>query len=102
MGAELIWETPTSDGGSAITAYQRRRDDGTGTFQAWADVGLVLTETITGLTNGLTYQFEVRAVNNEGESPASNTASATAGLGDRFRWGTDQFLWGTDKLLWAA
>ena len=39
-------------------------------------VGNVLTYTDSGLTTGVTYYYQVSAVNSEGEGPRSNVASA--------------------------
>ena len=89
----LTWAAPTSDGDSAITSYQYRYGEMGGTLSAWMNVGLALTATISSLTNGTTYEFEVQAVNAEGVgTPGSDTATpatvpgaptltATAGYG---------------------
>ncbi len=71
----LSWTAPASDGGSAITKYQVSKDDGAN----WTDVGLNTTYTFTGLTNGTTYTFKVRAVNGAGNgAEASTTATPVA------------------------
>ncbi len=70
----LSWATPASDGGSSITGYQYRRDEGD-----WEDVSggaTARSQAVSGLTNGTEYTFEVRAVNSVGQGPAS-TATAT-------------------------
>ena len=68
----LSWTTP-NDGGSAITDYEYRVDGGT-----WASTGSATPGyTVTGLTNGVSYDFEVRAINAVGGGPASNLVSAT-------------------------
>ena len=77
----LIWTQPASDGGSEITGYQYRCrvDDGGDSGSCgedWTDAGLALTETVTRLTNGQEYRFEVRAVNARGAGPVA-TATAT-------------------------
>ena len=70
----LIWKAPESDGRSALTGYQVRIDR-TG---HWTSIGSMdLTYIVTGLTNGRTYVFEVRAVNEVGQSPPSDAVEAT-------------------------
>ena len=70
----LTWDTPSSDGGSAITRYQYEIDD-SGT---WLDVGLDRQVTVTGLVNGRQYTVAVRAVNAIGDG---DEATATVVLG---------------------
>ena len=69
----LTWEAPEDDGGSAVTDYQYRinsRGD-------WISIGATnTTHTVTDLTNGVTYVFEVRAVNRVGRSRASEPVEA--------------------------
>ena len=70
----LTWEAPASDGGTAITDYEVRINQ-TG---EWISIGSTdTTHTVTGLVNGATYVFQVRAVNAAGESFSSNRAEAT-------------------------
>ena len=98
--ATLTWSAPSSDGGSAITAYTVVAGDETtpangGESCTWTSGPL--TCTVTGLTNGDAYFFTVSATNRVGTgptSPASNTVtpatlpgaptvvSATAGNAD--------------------
>ena len=80
----LRWTASAHDGGSAVTSHQYRRKT-TGAFGAWQDIlesaprdGVNATSyTVTRLTNGTAYTFEVQARNAEGESGPSNQASAT-------------------------
>jgi photosystem II stability/assembly factor-like uncharacterized protein/IMP cyclohydrolase len=74
----LTWTAP-SNGGDAITDY-------TVEYRVSGDVGWTTFNdgvssssgaTVTGLTNGVTYDFRVFAVNGVGSSSASNTASVT-------------------------
>ena len=68
----LNWRAP-GDGGSAIKYYEYKVDDG-----EWTSTGGKSTSyTVTGLTNGETYRFRVRAVNSVGHSLESKPAIAT-------------------------
>jgi hypothetical protein len=67
--------TPGSDGGSPILNYQYSLD-GT-SFVDFDPVQLNSPLTITGLTNGVEYTVSIKAVNEIGESNASNSISAT-------------------------
>src|SRR3989442_14289050 len=60
---------PTSDGGSAITGYNVYRGTSTGTEAFLTPLGPVLTYTDGGVTAGVTYYYEVTAVNAVGEGP---------------------------------
>jgi hypothetical protein len=73
----LTWQAPASDGGSPITNYRIYRGVVPGGEIALATVGNVLTYADTAVTNGVTYYYEVSALNNPGEGPKSNEASAT-------------------------
>ncbi len=59
----VTWTAPTDDGGDPVTGYRLRYStDGTN----WTDVADTvagLTETITGLDDGVEYRVQVRAVN---------------------------------------
>ena len=86
----LGWEAPANDGGAPITKYQYRAsaDSGTSWSPDWTDVadgsdaGSDVSDergvTVTGLTNGTGYTFEVRAVNSAG---GGAVATATANPG---------------------
>jgi len=73
----LTWQAPSSNGGSAITGYKIYRSTSSGTETGYVSLGNVTSYTNTGLTNGITYFYKVRAVNSVGISPLSNEASAT-------------------------
>src|SRR2546429_20374 len=73
----LTWQAPASDGGSPITNYRIYRSLSPGTETLLTTVGNVLTYTDAAVTNGVTYSYQVSAVNNGGEGPRSNEASAT-------------------------
>ena len=55
----LFWDAPDDDGGEDVTRYEWRQ----GTSGSWMDIGLTFTKTVGSLTNGTTYTFQVRAIN---------------------------------------
>ncbi|UCD92566.1 MAG: right-handed parallel beta-helix repeat-containing protein [Methanobacteriota archaeon] len=73
----LTWNMPSSDGGSPITNYTIYRGTTPGGETLLTTVGNVLNHTDTGLTNGITYFYQVAAVNSIGEGPRSSEANAT-------------------------
>ncbi len=79
--ATANWTAPASNGGSAITGYQVKTYDGSGTLVDTDTVGVVLTFLETGLTNGSDYKFKVAAINTVGpgaQSGFSNTVTPAA------------------------
>ena len=74
----LVWDAPESDGGSPVTRYEYDVN-GSGN---WTSAGAALTATVTGLVNGQTYEFRVRAVNPLGQGAAARVR-AVAGQLDR-------------------
>ena len=84
----LVW-TAGDDGGSRVTRHQYRQQAGSGGYGPWIDIpgGANTTRfTVTGLVNGTTYAFEVRAVNAEGAGAVAK-ASATPVAPAAWRWG---------------
>jgi N-acetylneuraminic acid mutarotase/fibronectin type 3 domain-containing protein len=73
----LAWGAPVSDGGSAIEGYRIYRGIAPGTETFHREIGPVLTFTDTGLTNLVTYFYQVTGVNAAGEGPRSNESFAT-------------------------
>lgn len=75
----LTWTAPASTGGSAITDYVVQfKLTSAGTWSTFADGTSATTgTTVTGLTNGSAYSFQVSAVNVAGTGTASGSASAT-------------------------
>ena len=78
--ATLNWQPPAGDGNSAITRYEYRYKT-TGSYPStWTQVAdgpdadtnaaNERTVTVSGLTNGTNYTFELRAVNGVGNGPA--------------------------------
>ena len=73
----LSWDAPPSDGGAPITDYQYRIDES----GDWIAIGSTdTTHTVSGMLNGATYVFEVRAVNRIGPSRASSLVEVTLEL----------------------
>ena len=73
---------PASDGGAEITRYEYRHAAASDSLpDGWTLVEGgegARTVTVEQLTNGTTYRFEVRAVNEEGEGTAAATTAAPA------------------------
>ena len=66
-----------------VTKHQYRQKAGGGAWGAWTDIpdsgsGVtnIASYTVTGLMNGVTYAFQLRAVNAAGPGPASDAATA--------------------------
>ena len=82
----LAWTAPGSDGGAAIEKYRYRVSANAGSSwdPDWTDVpdgadagdsaADETTFTVSGLSNGTEYVFELRAVNSVGEGPAASAA----------------------------
>ena len=83
----LTW-TAGSNGGSAITGWKVRKQEAVNeavNWEAWAAIpnsgAGTTSHTVTGLTNGTAYRFQVRAVNANGDgaaSPATNPVTPAA------------------------
>ena len=82
----LSWSAPASDGGAPITTYRYRHATRTMSLSgaAWTEVpdsdadgdGADEREvTVTGLTNGTEYPFEVQALNSAGGGAAAGTSA---------------------------
>ena len=80
----LTWAAPANDGGSAITDYavQYSSDSGSNWTTFSRSASTALNATITGLTNGTSYQFRVAGVNSVGTGSYSSTATATPTAGN--------------------
>ena len=77
----LSWSTPADDGGSAITGHQYRHTAAGATFGAWTDIpdsapgqANANRYTVSGLQDGTTYTFEVRALNAAGAGAAASVS----------------------------
>ena len=88
LAVDLSWTAPNSDGGSAITSHQYRYNRNSGSFGNWTTIansaanGMNATSfTVKGLSavnNALTtFEFEVRAINANGNGAESDPATAT-------------------------
>ena len=78
----LEWQLPEDNGGSPVIGYQyRQRRDNEKFDDTWTWVkgnGNTRETTVTGLEDGVTYSFQVRAVNKDpGAGEPSNEAGAT-------------------------
>ena len=68
--AKLSWTAPAE----TVTDYEVRYQQGDTAGGTWTSLGSTnTTYTVTGLATGAQYTFQVRAVNSDGESDASNT-----------------------------
>lgn len=80
---ELWWDAPNDDGGSAITDYEYSYRETGGCWGKWSSTGVGAgTEfdnsyIVSGLTNGTTYDFDVRAVNIYGGGTSAGALSET-------------------------
>ena len=74
------WDAPY-DGGADITSYEiRYRQTGETAWIDWTRTGVALStsETITGLTQGMTYDVQIRAVNSSGDGSWSPSGQCNA------------------------
>ena len=85
----VVWTAPSDTGNSAITAYDMRTIETEASDKSdanWAEVDDAwtsgdLTYTATGLTGGLEYDVQVRAVNTDGDGDWSVTSTGTPQVG---------------------
>ena len=74
----LSWDDPGND---TIEKYQLSQSDPPEWSKITGSNSTTTTHTVTGLTNYTGYSFQIRAVNETGAGPASNSASATPRIG---------------------
>ena len=73
----LTWGAPSNTAGDTIARYEYRYIASGDTLPpTWTPVGTALTETVTGLTSGTAYDFEIRAI---GDSGAEGDPASTSG-----------------------
>ena len=79
-GSGKLTITATVSGDGTLDKWQYKQKEGTGDFDDdWTDISLTstsLSHTVSGLTDGTDYQFKVRAVNDTGNSEASDASDA--------------------------
>ena len=73
----LTWVAPFSNGGSPITGYSVYHGTSSGSLTLLSSLGDVLTYQDPGLTNGITYYYQVSAYTAAGEGPRSSEVAAT-------------------------
>ena len=83
----LRWELPESYDDIELTGYQyRARQRGGGWSPDWTRVPgseTTTSHTVTGLTNGTEYTFEVRGINSKGGGPAARVKGTPLDVGIR-------------------
>ena len=72
---DLRWKAPDDDGGSAITRYEVSYSSDSYN-SGWLTISGTESHSVTGLTNGTLYTFNVRAVNAYGNGLPSAAATA--------------------------
>ena len=98
----LSWDTPASDADITRHEYRYRAEDGSYPT-TWTEISNSApgednedSATVTGLTNGETYWFQVHSVNDEGSTEPSMAVSAFSGAGlgicDRTRQVREEIL----------
>ncbi len=74
----LHWDQPVNNGGSPVTNFMIYRGDAADNLTLYAEVdGSTLTFVDSGLENGVTWVYKLKAGNSEGYSAFSNQVTAT-------------------------
>ena len=78
----LSWDAPVS--ASGVTRHEYQYKEGTGAYQGWVQIANSGVDgvneagfTVTGLTNEVLHTFQLRAVNDQGESTAAEADAVT-------------------------
>ena len=94
-----------NQGSAALIGWQYRVKEGMGAYGDWIDIpgsdASTTSYTVTGLTNGVTYELQVRVLSSAGWSEPSNpalvtpvaTANSLMWLGSTLRWLGDPLIW---------
>ena len=74
----LSWDNPDN---ATISKWQYQQKQGDGSYGPWMDIpnstATTTSHTVTGLTNGVTYSFRIRAVNAGGNGAPSDEVTVT-------------------------
>jgi len=72
----LSWQAPVTSGGSPVTGYNLYRASAGGALVLLASLGDTLAFEDEGLTNGQTYEYALRAVNEHGPGDSTSRVAA--------------------------
>ncbi|MFA9219785.1 MAG: beta strand repeat-containing protein, partial [Sediminibacterium sp.] len=72
----VVFTAPSSNGGASITNYEYSINNGS-SFTAFSPAQTTTSLVISGLTNDITYNVQIRAVNSAGSGAASATVQGT-------------------------
>ena len=76
QSATISWLAPASNGGSPLTGYVVTPYVGYWPAPSVVFNSTATSQTVTGLTNGVSYRFKVAAINAVGTGPASTVSNA--------------------------
>ena len=99
----LGWNAPENTGGAAMVRYEHRAAESEGEFGAWGRVDQAArTATVSNLTNGREYIFEVRGVNALGYGGVETVRATPAAGGGGFGGGPRTSAPGAPRNLTAV
>ena len=79
-GNLFLLTSPLSGGSGALTRWEYTADNGNTWNPITSDMDNTLNHVVTGLTNGISYNFKVRAVNATGAGPTSDASFPPAAV----------------------